>query len=391
MSKSKEWRGTSLYINSNTEEGYEIIDALDYENLNLLEEDTIYVLENQKSYFIFENEFIDQSKNLNLMIAKYIIKDYENSSKLYDHKNKKFKTIEINYKDKSIYENIIQENNIDGDIRKIPISINVLNKVFDESRKSKVLLDILILLFLADKSSYSAEKVKCTVIGENKSYQIRLDINSESLNLYPIYDWIINNKEYKDSYNVKLQIVRQVIVNKKDICNVSDILENSKLAYKRIISDKTKEYFNHINQLKNDFLILAKNENGILRTLNLTFFTWLGALALKLFDIINNYEGNNLVEYILLSKGTGTALIIFMFLVGLLAIYIGYTIEIKSLQETYDGIRRIYKDKILFENDIENENKFENLIKRPEIGKIQKYTFLIILGLMILRLLYSIV
>ena len=78
--------------------------------------------------------------------------------------------------------------------------------------------------------------------------------------LYPIYNWIFNDVEYKDSYKVKLQIARQIIIKKKNIKNVEELLLDCKLAYKRIISKKTDEYFSQINQLKDDFLMLSKNK-----------------------------------------------------------------------------------------------------------------------------------
>lgn len=387
MNKSLNWRSTSLKIDSASNEGLTLIRTLHDKGIELRQDGLIYTLENQKCHYIFENEFISQSKNLPLMIKKYVQKNHGKCGKVSIFYHGEFQDIEIDTKDKKVYANITDENNIDGDIRKFPISVNVLYEVFDsDNNKSTLFIDILILLALANKSSYNAEQIKSEFRTEDNSYNITLNISdSESLNLYPIYDWIINDEEYEESYNVKLQIVRQVIINKKDIKDTHGVLEDSKLAYKRIISKKTNEYFEQLNQLKDDFLTLSKNENNALRMLNITFFAWLGYLGIELFNIVVNYEGKHIFEYLLWSSGAKKGIVLLMFMIALSFIFIGYVLEIKSLEKTYNVIKKIYKDKILFETEFKNENKFESTIKKPEIGTLQIWIFFTLLILLFVR------
>ena len=142
--------------------------------------------------------------------------------------------------------------------------------------------------------------------------------NSDSIGLYPMYDWIFNDEEYKNSYTVKLYIVRQVIIRKRNIKDTSGILADSKLAYKRIISKKTDDYFNQLNQLKEDFLVLSKNENSALRALNITFFAWIGYLGVELFKIIVNYNKPDILTYLVCSTGAKKGIVI----IGLSLIHI---------------------------------------------------------------------
>ncbi|WP_300385201.1 hypothetical protein, partial [Clostridium sp.] len=243
---------------------------------------------------------------------------------------------------------------------------------------------------LANKSSYNAVQINSEFKAEDNKYNIILNIlDSEPLNLYPIYDWIINDEEYEESYNVKLQIVRQVIINRKSINDVYGVLEDSKLAYKRIISKKTNEYFEQLNQLKDDFLTLSKNENNALRMLNITFFAWLGYLGIELFNIVVNYEGEHIFEYLVCSNGAKKGIVLLMFMIALSFIFIGYILEIKSLEKTYNVIKKIYKDKILFETDFKNENKFESTIKKPEVGTLQIWIFITILIMLLVRFIYT--
>lgn len=386
MSKPFFWKNTSLKINSETSEGASLIEALNNQDISLRVDDLTYTLENQQNYYILEDEFINNSKNLSTIIRKYSLKDYIEPSRIYDKPLKKFKDLEVDSSDKNIYEEIIAENIIDADIREFPISINVLRKVFSEGNgKSSLILDVFILIALANKSSFNAEEFKFEIRIEDKSYSKSINLKNKSIDLFLLYDWIVNDAEYKESYNVKLHIVRQVIVIKQNIDDVFDILKDSKLAYKRIISKKTNEYFEQLNQLKDDFLILSKNENSALRTLNLTFFAWLGSLGLELFKIITDYNGANILQYILFSKGAKKSIIIMIFIIALVAIFLAYIMEMKSLAETYEVIKRIYKDKILFETERDHENKFENAIKKPKVGKLQKIVFSLIVGVLLWR------
>jgi len=386
VSKSLSWKGTSLKIN-NDEEGNRIINILKKEGIDLRKDSNGFILENKSNYFIFENEFINQSKNLSQIITKYSQKEYQKIIKIYIPSSETFGIVQAQVNDENKYEKIIENNIIDGDIRDFNISINVLAEVLDKSNESRVFLDILILFALATKSNYDAEALRAEFRVEDNNYKIEMNIiNPKPIHLYPLYDWIINDEEYEKSYNVKLHIVRQVIVTKKDINDVKGILEDSKLAYIRIISKKTNDYFEQLNRLKDDFLILSNNENNVLRTLHLTFFAWIGYLGVELFNIITNYTGDDIISYLLFSKGAKKGIVILMFIIALVFIFVSYFLEIKSLEKTYDVIKNIYKDKILFEVDSDGVNKFEKTMKKPEVGKLQKSIFTVIIIILFVRL-----
>ena len=341
------WKGTSLKVNKNN---FNFINLLKEEDINLREEnDNELILENQKNHFIYENEFIEYSTNLSTIITKFIQKEYQHKSKIYLHESNKFETISFLSNDLDKYTKIVKNNIIDGDIRNFNISINTLNKVFNNSFKPRIFLDILILFALANKINYDAEKVQVEFRVDEENYKFDIEIiNFKPINLYQIYDWIFNDEEYKESYNVKIHIVRQVIIKKKNIKDTDSILEDSKLVYKRIISKKTNEYFDQLNQLKEDFLVLSKNENSALKALNITFFAWLGYLGIELFKIIINYQGTDIITYLFCSTGAKKGIVLIMFIVALVFIFFSYILEIKSLKKTYNVIKTIYKDKILF-------------------------------------------
>lgn len=390
MNSNLLWEGTSLKIDNNNQLVDDFIKLLKDNEIELREEQNIYCLKNQENYFIYEDDFIESTRNLNLVVRKLSEKNYNENGKIYLANNNDFRLVESNWEDKAVYEEILEDNIIDGNLRKFPISVNVINEVLTrKTSKSELILDFLILVALSTKITYCAEEIESEFKIDDKRYKINLKIDDAPLHLYALYDWIINNNEYKDSYKVKLQIVRKVIVSKRNIKDINEILEDSKLAYKRIISRKTDDYFEQLNNLKDDFLALSKNANNALKTLNLTFFAWLGSMGVKLLDIITGYDGNDIIPYLLFSKGSKKGVVIVMFIIALIFIFITYISEIKSLQNEYEVVKCIYKDKILFEEDLDENSKFELIINRPELGKIQLGIFGIILFLLIIRCLWS--
>ena len=132
---SREWKGTSLKID---DANSCFVERLRQEGISLRENDDGITLENQKNYFIDENNFIEQSKNLISMINKYTQKEYSDKSKVYFSEENEFKSIQPIFGDLNKYLEIAKNNVIDGDIREFNISINVLNNILYNSRKPRL-------------------------------------------------------------------------------------------------------------------------------------------------------------------------------------------------------------------------------------------------------------
>lgn len=393
MNRNFKWEGTDLVLDEEVEDDIEIIQVLKNEGISFRDkdiEDSKCYLRNQKRFFILEDEFIKQSTNIISIIRKLVEKDFESSVKVYDRNENKFVQIESSSCDKKLYENILSRNIMTGSERNLEISINILNEVLCKD-KSKLFIDILILFALAHKTTYTAENVKCEFINDDKHFYIDLNLlSSEPLYLWPLYDWVFNGREYKDSHTLKLKIVRRVILNRKNLDNIEDILIDSKITYRRIISQKTDDYFEELNRLKDDYLILSKNIQGSVRVVNITFFTWLGTLGIEVFKIAMAYEGDELWEYLFWAKDDKIVLLVIISLVALCIIALAYYREFKCLQSEYRTIKNIYKDKIfLQESDVEFD-KFSDLILEPSISNVEKYTFILLFLLLFVRLYISV-
>ena len=89
MSNSFSWEGSSMII-SDYAENQKLINCLKQEGISLSKEEGKFVLANQFDHFIFEDEFIAQSNNLNIMIKKYLNKNYNTTVKIYSPQEESF-------------------------------------------------------------------------------------------------------------------------------------------------------------------------------------------------------------------------------------------------------------------------------------------------------------
>ena len=171
---SREWKGTSLKID---DADSCFVERLKQEGIILRENDDEITLENQKNYFIYENEFIDQSKHLETMITKYTQKEYSDKCKVYFSEENEFKSIQSNFEDLGKYLKVTKNNIIDGDVRDLNISINVLKNILDDSReKPSLFLDILILFALGNRISYDAEKFEVEFNLDEEQYKVDIGL-----------------------------------------------------------------------------------------------------------------------------------------------------------------------------------------------------------------------
>ena len=127
MNSNLLWDGTSLKIDNNNQLVADFIKLLNDNGIDLRKEQDIYCLGNQQNYFIYEDDFIESTRNLNLVVTKLSQKNYNENGKIYLVNNNDFRLVESNWKDKVVYEEILEDNIINGNLREFPISVNVIN------------------------------------------------------------------------------------------------------------------------------------------------------------------------------------------------------------------------------------------------------------------------
>lgn len=111
----------------------------------------------------------------------------------------------------------------------------------------------------------------------------------------------------------------------------------------------------------------------------------MGYLGVELFKIIVNYSKQDIFSYLFFSTGEKKGIVIMGFIVALSFIFMGYVLEIKSLEKTYNGLKNLYKDDILFDSQSDKNGKFENIISKPEVGMLQIIVFCVLLILLFVR------
>ena len=170
---NRRWKGTSLKLDDSD---YELIDLLKQENISLREDDNGYILENQEKYFICEDDYIDKSTNLSQIITKFAKKDYSKESKVLCNEGNMFQNIQDISSDLNKYLEVVRNNVIDGDVREIRISLNILNSLLNDSRKSKLFIDILICFALGTRVSYDAESVVVEFISDEDQFKQTINV-----------------------------------------------------------------------------------------------------------------------------------------------------------------------------------------------------------------------
>ena len=100
MNSNLLWDCTSLKIDNNNQLADDFIKLLNYNGIKLRKEQNIYCLENQENYFIYEDDFIESTRNLNLVVRKLSEKNYNENGKIYLANNNDFRLVESNWEDK---------------------------------------------------------------------------------------------------------------------------------------------------------------------------------------------------------------------------------------------------------------------------------------------------
>lgn len=333
-----------------------------------------------KNYFTdFEDYFdnIDFSNNLKFIYyyEEYINMKYTNScSKIVNFSHEVDK-----------YGKVIKQNIINRNIKNL--SVNLLREIENPSLKVKRLLKIFILLFLSTNTeitqnandmifSFRIQEDR-EVVEENTSFS---EINIDTVEiLMKIYDWIVDENGYHNTYKQRLEIIRSIIVRMHSFELNETIIEKAESIFKRIISQETDKYFEEVSLLKNDFLKITERENDIYQALHIKLIGWFSALALLVVDKVKDYSGHDLLNRLLVSDSQKTKLLLLLLICALIFISIIYILEIRKNQNEYEKLKEFYTNSLMFDG-----RDFEAKVEFPKID--DRYIAIIIGVLCILGL-----
>ena len=344
-----------------------------------------YYIVNQVDIWVFEEEFIDTpSHNLQQIFDKLCIKNYDNIQ-CFDLVTCEFKV--VTESDAENYFKIISFNTINGvEYEKLKISLKLLSggKYSSKSDRVRHLINIYVLLVLANRTKRQQNRLEYTFEGDLDSFVFETEFGKGNFTdgLLEIYEWIVNEQEYSEAYKVKLQIVRSLIIKQKKLDELDLIKNQAESIFNRIVSGKTDHYFELQNSLKDDFIKISTMTSESNSSLNTKLFGWLTAFSLIIFDFIKESNGQNLFRRIICSTSEKTNILLLLLIVALFIIMIMFNLDIKAIRKQYQCLKDLYVNQMFISK--EDFNKF---IQKPLYCNMYNLLLLSLLIVLVIRLL----
>ena len=344
-----------------------------------------YYIVNQVDIWVFEEEFIDTpSHNLQQIFDKLCIKNYDNIQ-CFDLVTCEFKV--VTESDAENYFKIISFNTINGvEYEKLKISLKLLSggKYSSKSDRVRHLINIYVLLVLANRTKRQQNRLEYTFEGDLDSFVFETEFGKGNFTdgLLEIYEWIVNEQEYSEAYKVKLQIVRSLIIKQKKLDELDLIKNQAESIFNRIVSGKTDHYFELQNSLKDDFIKISTMTSESNSSLNTKLFGWLTAFSLIIFDFIKESNGQNLFRRIICSTSEKTNILLLLLIVALFIIMIMFNLDIKAIRKQYQCLKDLYVNQMFI-----SEEDFNKFIKEPLYRNMYNILLLSLLIILVIRLL----
>lgn len=363
------WSMTSFEI-PNSNESSSGIDFLSKEGFG--EEDNgKYIIYREPTKLFCPDNYITEKEFLSDIIDYFEDVDFSNDLKIISNVND-FKVSINNYSQEVFrYSDILSVNHIKTDLKISNFSVNLLTDLRLSGHKISVLKKFFILLMIANYCSLDFDKNTAEFSLKHDDRQIKYDYNFVEENardiayLEQIYQWVINEEGYENSYNQKLGIIRSILIKNNNFTLNNNIIQSARSIFQRIINQETERYFDQVNQLKNDFLTITERENSIYQSLHLKLLGWLSALGLTIFDTIKNYNGQNIFDRILNSNSEKTNLTLLLLIIALCTIIVMYILETRKNQDEFHRLKVFYTKSLLFsEEDFTNKVKFNSIDRR---------------------------
>ena len=344
-----------------------------------------YYIVNQANIWVFEEEFIDTpSHNLQQIFDKLCIKNYDNIQ-YFDSTTNTFNV--VTESDAEDYLKIISLNIIRGvGYEKLKISLELLSggKYSSKSDRVRHLINIYVLLLLANRTRRQQNKLEFTFEGDLDSFIFETEFGKGNFTdgLLEIYEWIVNEQEYSEAYKVKLQIIRSLIIKRKKLDELDLVKNQAESIFNRIVSGKTDHYFELQNNLKDDFIKISTMTSESNSSLNTKLFGWLTAFSLIIFDFIKESDGQNLFGRIVCSTSEKTNVLLLLLIMALLIIMIMFNLDIRNIRKQYQCLKDLYVNQMFI-----SEEDFNKFIKEPLYRNMYNILLLSLLIILVIRLL----
>lgn len=376
----KKWQNTAAIIDLNST----LRQIFESKQIGEIKHGGYYIV-NQANIWVFEEEFIDTpSHNLQQIFDKLCIKNYDNIQ-YFDSTTNTFNV--VTESDAEDYLKIISLNIIRGvGYEKLKISLELLSggKYSSKSDRVRHLINIYVLLLLANRTRRQQNKLEFTFEGDLDSFIFETEFGKGNFTdgLLEIYEWIVNEQEYSEAYKVKLQIIRSLIIKRKKLDELDLVKNQAESIFNRIVSGKTDHYFELQNNLKDDFIKISTMTSESNSSLNTKLFGWLTAFSLIIFDFIKESDGQNLFGRIVCSTSEKTNVLLLLLIMALLIIMIMFNLDIRNIRKQYQCLKDLYVNQMFI-----SEEDFNKFIKEPLYRNMYNILLLSLLIILVIRLL----
>ena len=269
---------------------------------------------------------------------------------------------------------------------KLKISLELLSggKYSSKSDRVRHLINIYVLLLLANRTRRQQNKLEFTFEGDLDSFIFKTEFGKGNFTdgLLEIYEWIVNEQEYSEAYKVKLQIIRSLIIKRKKLDELDLVKNQAESIFNRIVSGKTDHYFELQNNLKDDFIKISTMTSESNSSLNTKLFGWLTAFSLIIFDFIKESDGQNLFGRIVCSTSEKTNVLLLLLIMALLIIMIMFNLDIRNIRKQYQCLKDLYVNQMFI-----SEEDFNKFIKEPLYRNMYNILLLSLLIILVIRLL----
>ncbi|MCL2560096.1 MAG: hypothetical protein FWE07_06375 [Turicibacter sp.] len=340
------------------------------------------------AFLLLESDYMERQDHFNDICEKLSVKKYEEPLFLYDDPTET-DFIEVDVADEvAIYEAVLAANNLDMKVEKskLRVSVNVF-ELLRRTERVKWVQNIYVLLFLANSSAYEKGNFIFSVRSEKSEepFELRLSfMEPEGLRLYPLYDWVVNDELDTNAYQTKLKVVREVVAKVKSFSDVEGLLEKSKSAFNRIISDKTENYFEQVNRLKDDFLTISNSMARSYKAVHTQMIGWLAAVAIYVYSEVSQTDDQNdlWVRLFCASSSERAQVVLAMLLLALGVIIAIFCRNIYQNKQEYRQLKKFYTDTLYF-----TDENFEGYIKAPRV----EWPYRVLLGVLVVLVLVRLV
>lgn len=339
------------------------------------EESELY---NQPDLLFLEDKYLLDQVYFLKIAQKFKIKEFNENLRLY--KDYSFiETDDYNVETK-LYNEIINENNIDG-IKKNELNISVNHfDLYDKNKKIDFVQNLYILIFIANSTEFDDNEFEFKVKSDDRQITTHISFSKPiSIDLLEIYKWIVSSKE---NACTRLKIIREIILNKQTFNLDFSALNSAKSSFNRIIKEETEKYFEQVNSLKNDFFIMSERVKDSYNSLHLKFLGWCSTIAIFIYDLLKDSSSEDLYYKLFFQSTEKIRLFLAIFLLSVILIWIIFITEMNNHVKEHKKIKQFYTEYLFFE-----DNDFNKYLPAPKISEIYVFIFKIVVTFLVLRLL----